>query len=209
MFRLYIEVARTYFLLVSNWLILTLLDLVLFDRHLVNTVYYGSFIQGLQGLIYSVYYSSSGVDNVFHRFHRKILTIYTVITANMIFCVATWYHKILIIWNFCTFWQPVRQPYDFIADSSAYWVLRGALNILSQEILRAPKAFGSFMIIRPTLECSHWWEIVYMRMLSGRHFFMTSLHVLAIGSTMQRHIWTFFNCYTNEMSIDQLNHCQG
>ena len=28
-------------------------------------------------------------------------------------------------------------------------------------MLRAPKAFGSFMIVGPTLECSHWWEIVY------------------------------------------------
>ena len=53
---------------------------------------------------------------------------------------------------------------------SAYWFLRGgALNLVSQEVLRAPKAFGSFMIIRSTLECSYWWEIVYMRMLSGRH----------------------------------------
>ena len=67
-------------------------------------------------------------------------------------------------------------------------ITSGTLNILSQEMLRAPKAFGSFMIIRPTLECRHWWEIVYIRMLSGRYFFMTSLHVPAIESTTQRHI---------------------
>ena len=58
-------------------------------------------------------------------------------------------------------------------------------------MLRTPKAFGCFMIIRPTLECSHWWEIVYTRMLSRGHFFMTSLHVPAIGSPTKRHIRDF------------------
>ena len=97
---------------------------------------------------------------------------------------------------------------------SAYWLPRGALNILSQEMLRA---FGSFMISRsslsrihgvfvqnddvismPSLSYSLWWEFVYMRMLSGRHFFMASFHVPTIWSMTQRHIfleyWTFIAC---------------
>ena len=63
----------------------------------------------------------------------------------------------------------VREPACVIVTLLDFWLLRGAFNILSQEMLRAPKTFGSFMIIRPTLECSHWWGIVYTRMLSGCH----------------------------------------
>ena len=70
---------------------------------------------------------------------------------------------------------------SFFLFFSYCWLVRvsilitsGARNILSQEMLRTPKAFVSFMIIRPTLKCSHWWAFVYMRMLSGHHFFMTS-----------------------------------
>ena len=88
-----------------------------------------------------------------------------------------------------------------IVDNSDFcWLIRvsllitsgGALNILSQEMSRAPKAFGSFMITRPVLECSHWWKIVYTRMLSIHHFFMMSLHMPAIGSMMQHHIFRHF-----------------
>ena len=41
---------------------------------------------------------------------------------------------------------------------SAYWLLRGALNILSQEMLRP---LWQFMISRPILSCSHWLEFAY------------------------------------------------
>ena len=51
------------------------------------------------------------------------------------------------------------------------------------------------MISRHSLSCIHWWEFVYTRMLSGCHFFMTSFHVLAIGSMTQR--FHFINFWSN------------
>ena len=37
--------------------------------------------------------------------------------------------------------------------------------------------FGSFMISRPNLGCSHWLEFVYVRLLSRRHYVRMSFFV--------------------------------
>ena len=49
-------------------------------------------------------------------------------------------------------------------------------------MLRAPWAFGTFMISRPNLGCSHWLKFVYTRMLSWRHFARASNWVKNITS---------------------------
>ena len=60
---------------------------------------------------------------------------------------------------------------QFQLHDAFYWLIRVSLMVqFGGHIIFWEMVFGCFMISRPNLGCSHWWEFVYTRVLSWRHF---------------------------------------
>ena len=75
---------------------------------------------------------------------------------------------------------------------SVYWLSRGAPNILSQEMLRAPEVFGSFMIIMFTF---------YFKMQSLVGICLHRMQSWHHDVTLQRHEAVFELCSWRHFSV--------